>query len=332
MSPAVILVSLALAGPASPSAKGTRFEQGQKAYNQGDFEGALKQLDLAAQDEREPALLEKIHLLRGQCFSARQDFVRAEDAFALALDANPDASLDPARVDPTVVKLLDAVRARLTATLVINSTPTGASLFLDGKNFGVAPQTNPAPIGKHKLEARWGEGPMTPVELVLRPKKETRVEFVQGQAPPPVIVPVQPDQTAMGFYGDLRFLLDIPTVAGAAVTPSLEGGGGLSWPAFRLGLLLRFPLTALGFGVVVRGSLHVSLTEKVRGFVEASIPLLSRSGGIGFGFGVAGGGEFHVLPWFSVFAQIGGQYLPINTNRADNGSFTPAIGVRLRPP
>lgn len=329
MSPAVLLVSLALAAPASSSAKGTRFEQGQKAFNQGDFEGALKQLDLAAAEERDVVVLEKVHLLRGQCFSARQDFVRAEDAFALALEANPDTSLDPARVDPTVVKLLEAVRARLTSTLVINSSPAGASLFLDGKNFGVAPQTNPAPIGKHRLEARWGEGPMTPVELVLKPKREVRVEFVQGQAPPPVMVPVQPEQRAIKPFGDLRGVIDVPPSVGSTPTGGIDLGGGFEVSYFRLGLHARlFPY----FGVIPRGALVVPVIPKVNVFLEVHLPILFRSGGVGFGVGGAAGGEFLALPWLGAFAQIGGQHLFFNPNRADFTTFHATGGVRMRLP
>jgi hypothetical protein len=330
MSFGVFLVALALAGAPSPnSGKGTRYEQGQKLFNQGDFEGALKQLDLAAQDEKDPAVLEKVHLLRGQCFSARQDFVRAEDAFALALDSNPDASLDPARVDPTVVKLLDAVRARLTATLLVNSTPPGASLFLDTKNAGVTPQVVQAPIGKHKLEARWGDGPMTPLELVIKPKKEIRVEFVQGQAPPPVLVPVQPEPKPLKPYGDVRGIFDASAAAGAVPTGAMELGGGFEWSYLRLGLYARFPVY---FGVVLRGAFVVPILSRFNAYIEAHVPLLFRNGGVGFGLGGAGGGEFLFLPWFGAFAQVGGQHLPINTNRADNTTFTAAGGVRLRVP
>jgi hypothetical protein len=329
MSPAVLLVSLALAGPAASSARGTRLEQGQKAFNQGDFEGCVKQLDLAALEEREASVLEKVHLLRGQCFAARQDFVRAEDAFAAALDANPDTSLDPARVDPTVVKLLEAVRARLTATLIINSTPAGASLFLDGKNFGVAPQTNPAPIGKHRLEARWGDGPMTPVELVLKPKRESRVEFVQGPAPAPVEVPVKPEPRTIKPFGDLRGVLDVPPTVGSTPTGGIDLGGGFEVGYFRVGLHARlFPY----FGVIPRGALVVPVIPKVNVFLELHLPFLFRSGGVGLGIGGAAGGEFLALPWLGVFAQIGGQHLFVNPNRADATTFHASGGVRMRLP
>ncbi len=46
MSLGVFLLSLALAAPSASSGKGTRFEQGQKLFNQGDFEGALAPLSV----------------------------------------------------------------------------------------------------------------------------------------------------------------------------------------------------------------------------------------------------------------------------------------------
>lgn len=329
------LLTLALAVPGT-SGKGTRLEQGQKLFNQGDVEGALKQLDLAAQEEREPAALEKVQLLRGQCFSARQDFVRAEDAFAAALEQNPDASLDPARVDPTVVKLLDAVRARLTATLIVNSSPPGASLFLDTKNAGVTPQTLQAPIGKHRLEARWGEGPMTPVELVLKPKKEVRVEFVQGQAPPPVLVPVAPEERPVKPVADFRGVLEVPT-NGALSAGAVDLGGGVEFSYFRATLHTRL---APNFGVLVRlaGVLPI-IANRLNGFIELHVPLVFRApggscGNLCYGIGLGGGlgVEYLITPWLGVFGQFGGQYLIINSNRADNGTLVFSAGSRFRLP
>ncbi len=332
MSPGVLVLALALSGAPS-TGKGTRFEQGQRLYNQGDVEAALKLLDAAAQEERDPAVLEKVHLLRGQCFSARQDFVRAEDAFALALESNPDTSLDPARVDPTVVKLLDAVRTRLTATLTVNSTPPGASLFLDSKNAGVTPQTVQVPIGRHRLEARWGDGPMTPLELVLKPKKEVRVEFVQGQAAPPQLVSTTPDQHPVRPYIDLRAILDIPTVVNQPPTGALDFGGGVEFFVFRLGLYARlFGGAVTTFGAIPRAAWVVPLLPKLTAFIEASLPLLFRNGGVGLGFGAVAGAEYQVTPWFGVFVGIGGQFLIKNDMRADNNTFNGTGGVRMRLP
>src|SRR4051812_11238020 len=109
---AVTLALVSSAPPAAAKPQGTRLEQGQRAFSEGQLDVALKLLDGAAAEGGDAATVEKIQLLRGQCLAARQDFAKAEEAFALALDANPEASLDPGKVDPAVVKLLESMRAR----------------------------------------------------------------------------------------------------------------------------------------------------------------------------------------------------------------------------
>ncbi len=329
MSLSAFLLTLALAAPPATASRGSRLEQGVKLFNQGDFENALKQLDLAAADEREPAMLERVHLLRGQCFSARQDFLRAEEAFALALEANPDATLDPERVDPTVVKLLDAVRARLTATLVLNSSPPGATVFLDSKNAGVAPQTVQAPIGRHRLEARWDDGPMAALEVTLKPKREVRIEWVQSTLAP-VPVSVQPELRPIRPFGDLRGTFEA-AVGVATPAGGLELGGGVEFSFFRVGVAARlFPF----FGVVPRASLVVPLLAQLNVFLEVQVPVwLTRpSGGLGVGLGAAAGAEYLLRPWVGAYGQVGFQHLLINLMRNDNTAFVASAGARLRLP
>src|SRR5262249_29388504 len=88
-----LAVTVALVSSAPPAAKGpslapgTKLEQGQRAFNEGQLDAALKLLDAAAAEGGEAATVEKVQLLRGQCLAARADFSKAEEAFAFALDA-----------------------------------------------------------------------------------------------------------------------------------------------------------------------------------------------------------------------------------------------------
>src|SRR5262245_58580048 len=137
--PLAVSLALWLSAPAAPPPKPapTKLEQGQKAFAEGQFDAALKALDAAAQESSDPATLERVHLLRGQCFAARHDFTKAEDAFAAALLANPEGALDPGKVDPSVVKLLESMRARSSGTLSFMSSPDNAGVFVDGADAGV---------------------------------------------------------------------------------------------------------------------------------------------------------------------------------------------------
>jgi hypothetical protein len=325
-----VLLSAPLSGKSAKS-EGPKFEQGQKLFNQGEFDAALKVLDAAAAESGEAALQEKVQLLRAQCWFARQDFVRAEEAFVLALDANPDTSLDPSRVDPTVVKLLESVRARLTGSVAVNSTPPGASLLVDGKANGTAPQTVALPPGKHVLEVRWGnEGPFQRLEIQVRPRRELRVEWVQGtevttespQAPSSLLSPrpIRP-------FGDLRGMFE-PATSGF-VSGGLELGGGFEFSYFRVGLFARvFPI----FGVTPRFQFALPVMDKASVILEAGLPLTFFLQAVGLGFQGGGGAEYYPLEWLGVYVLIGGRHNFLPASGGDRTAFTATGGVRLRVP
>ncbi len=334
-SAVAVLTAVVLVAPA-PAVKATRLELGVRFFNQGEFDVALKHLDAAAADATDAPTLEKIHLLRAQVFAARQDFARAEEAFALALEANPDASLDPARVDPTLVKMLDSVRGRLTGTLVMGSSPSGAAITLDNKPIGVTPQTVSIAVGKHHVEAKWGQGPSTASEVQIRPKKEMHLEWVQG-AVERVNTPGSdlPLERPLKPFGDLRGVIEVPSNV-PDVTGAIEVGGGFDFSYFRVGLWARvFPF----FGVVPRFAFVLPILDFVNVFLEAQIPLwitgqpASATGAatVSLGLGGAGGAEYFPLKWVAIFAQIGGQHLIITRRNAPT-SFIASFGARLRLP
>lgn len=334
MTLAPVLLALLLApAPAAPKGNVSRYELGLKAFNGGDFDGALKALDAAAAEASDSATLERVHLLRGQCFAARQDFSRAEDAFALALDANPDASLDPSRVDPSVVKLLDAIRARLTGELSLQSTPPGAQVSLDGAAAVAAPFTTPVGIGKHKLEARWPEGARVQTEVVVRARRETRVAFVAvtvaTPAPPPVILPPPPEPPAkVRPYGELRAGAEVPALNADWV--GLEVGGGIELPWTRFGLTFRmFP----AFGLTPRASLVIPVLKDVLlAQVELQLPMLFRQNNFILGFGAVAGVEWTPLKALGVFAQVGGRQYVRGESLTFYTRFVSELGLRIRLP
>lgn len=330
MTLVVPLIALLLGAPPTrpaPKPEGSRLEQGTRLFNQGEFEAALKALDAAALEGGDAATLERIHLLRGQAHAARQDFARAEDAFALALDANPETSLDPARVDPTVVKLLDSVRSRLMGTLIVGSTPSGATLLLDGKNAGTAPQTLQVQVGKHHLEARWPDGAVSSgTDLQVRPRREVRVEWVQG-AERQVPMNDGPETRKIGPYGDFRFAPEISATAMVPVTLPLELGGGFEFSFFRVGLAVRlFP----ALGVTPRFAFSLPVMSLVHVVLEVGVPFhFYAQPAIGF-IGNAGV-EFYPVRWFGVFALVGGRHYFIPHGN-DATAFTATAGIQLRVP
>jgi hypothetical protein len=304
---------------ATPS-KGTRLEQGQKAFADGEYTLALKALDAAFTEGADP---EKVQLLRAQCFAALQDFARAEDAFALALEANPDASLDPTRVDPSVVKMLDGLRARTRGTVVVRSTPAGAEVTLDGKSLGAAPLEAQAVIGRHKLEAKWADGSLASTELLVRPRREIHLEWVQGVgAAGPVVTA---EDHGLHPFGKIR----APLVVGGGFAGAFEMGVGFELPYFQAGLDLRlFP----NFGATPRAGLVVPLVPVFSAFVDADVPLMFVNDGVAVGIGGEGGIEWHPFRFLGVFAAIGGEHFFTHPGFINVDRLTLAAGVRIRKP
>lgn len=328
---AVLLLS---AAPASKS----KLEQGQKAFSQGDFDAALKHLDAAVQDLSDAASLEKVHLLRGQCFAARQDFGKAEEAFSLALGANPEAALDPARVDPSLVKLLDSLRARTKGNLVVHSTPEGAELKLDGAPMGKAPQSAQVPIGRHKVEIQYAGVPAVAVEVVVRTNGTALVEAVQAPGST-VVAPDAPVQNKVRPFADVRGMFESGTPEGG-----LEVGGGIEVPWFRFGVMVRVVAV---FEIIPRVGLVVPIpipmpvgqdkdsifTPHLSAFIEAEVPMAIDQG-FGVGLGGAVGAEWGPWKWAGLYAQLGGRYYftVYNSCCTVQGRFTASGGVRLRLP
>lgn len=315
--------------PAPAPVELSRFEQGQKLFNEANFEGALKMLDAAVADTTDPDELERIHLLRAQAFAAKQEFVRAEEAFALALDANPEASLDPSKVDPTVVKLLEAVRGRMQGTLSVNSTPPGAHLRLGGKPAGDAPNRLSVPAGRHTIGAQWDNGPLSVLEVQVRPRREVHVEFVQ---PPPVVIPEgpKPEERPLTPFGELRGAGEVST--SGTVRGGLDLGGGIEFSYFRVGLWVRmFPYFML--------TPRFQFSLPVYRFGDAQLNVLLEAGvpvplfpDLGVGIHGQGGVELYPVKWFGVVALVGARHMFAWEGNNDVTAVTGSLAVRLRVP
>ena len=323
-------MTIALVGPLclcllTAAPRLSRLEQGQKAFGEGDYSAALKALDQAA---AEGASLEKVQLLRAQCFAAQQDFGRAEEAFALALEANPEASLDPARVDPSVVRMLDGLRARTKGTVVVRSTPPGAVVSIDGKDVGKTPVDLQTTIGRHKVEVTWSGGGTAASDVLARARLQTYLVLVQGEtvSGPPAPVEPGPDEKRGGIhpFAEVRGQLE----TGGGVFGALEIGGGIELKYFRVGVHLRL---VPNFGVSPRAALVVPLLPVLSAFVEGEVPLIIGSS-VAFGLGASGGVEWHPLRFLGAFIAVGGRHFFDNTMFINNDRFELSVGVRLRLP
>jgi len=183
--PALALSALLVMAAAHSKPGVLKFQAGQTEFKRGDFLGALRILDAAAAETTDDQLLGQIHLLRAQCMAARQDFSGAQEAFGLALRHDPDVRLDPSKVDPALVSMLDTQRSRLRGQLVVRADMPGAQVWMDGKQIGEAPLKSSVPIGQHTVEVRTANRRFgAQQQVTVRARQSTEINAELKELPP----------------------------------------------------------------------------------------------------------------------------------------------------
>jgi hypothetical protein len=276
---------------------------GQSEFKRGDFLSALRILDAAAAEATDDQLLGQIHLVRGQCLAARQDFPGAEEAFSLALKHDPEVSLDPSRVDPDLVKTLERVRGRLRGELVVHANRTGAQVSMDRKSLGQVPLKSTVSIGKHAVEVRSLDGLYgAKQDVVVHYKKTTEVSAQLKE------LPAAPRSTDTGEvigpedyirpFADIRGTLD---PIASSKNFGFEVGGGLEYRHLRASAnAILYP----DFGIDFRGALNVPVADRFSAYISLEMPIVF-AGSVQFGLGGAGGLEYDVTRWFDPFFEVG---------------------------
>jgi hypothetical protein len=327
MTAALLLSALMIASSAAPAkgrAVAPSYEAGQREFKRGDYPAALRVLDAAAGDATEPAALSKIHLLRGQCFAASQDFSRAEEAFDLALESDPEAALDPAKVDPSLVKMLDGLRARLRGDLSVRADKPG-QVTLDGKELGPTPLKASVAIGRHQLAVRSADSRFgADLEVVVRARRDNPFEVTLAELKGEPVKPSNPLEPERHPVADVRTSFEpIQYLEG----PSFEVGGGVEQGPYRATIHARlFPY----FGIALRGALLVPVADRLNVQIEVEVPLVFLNAAV-VGLGGSGGVEYSASKWFGVFAEVGGRHYFTDSGYQPN-RLTVQAGVRLRPP
>jgi len=336
MTQALLLSLLLFASPLPPVRPGTAMlARAQGEFGQGDFPAALRSLDAAKAENPDVATLARVELLEGQIYAAQRDLRSAEQAFARALEHDPDSRLDPDKVDPELVKVLDTLRERSRGELRI-ATGEAARVVVDDRPLGPAPVTVSLPAGPHRVMA-WSldlrradevtvvvvGNKKSQVTLALSELKALRLGTAQGG-------------TWLGGHplADVRVeVAPVPKSTGLTVEPAIELGTGLEWQYFRAEVHARvFP----HFGLTARGAFNVPIADSVKTYVALEVPVLFVPGtavtpvSVGLGGGL--GAEAAVNPWFSAFAELGGRHFFLAPGSYAADRFTAQLGARLRLP
>lgn len=314
---------------------GSKLAAAQGEFNRGNFEEALKLLGAAEAEATGDDTLARIKLLQGQAYGAQRDFAQAERRFAAALAHDPEVELDPNKVDPDLVKLLNGVRERLRGELKVRADQPGAKAYLDGKALGTIPVRAPVSIGRHRLEVRSVDGRYGATrQVVVRSGRPVDVDLKLSPLPrsaPPLGKSAEGAGGApvmLGFgkpFADLRMgLAPIQISEGVA----FEVGGGLESQYLRVaGHLQVFP----AFGIVPRGAFTVPVVDAFRGYVSLELPILFLPQA-SLAIGGSGGAEYMVGKWLSLFAEVGARHFFFAPTSYAGDRLVLQAGTRLRLP
>ena len=110
--------------------------QGISAYENGDFDRAIVQLNVAI-SKVEYADLVTAHKYLAFAFIGKGQTGKAEAAFRQAIKLNTNLKLNPNKHSSKIINLFQKVRDEMVDMLTVISTPTGATVFVDDKRKGI---------------------------------------------------------------------------------------------------------------------------------------------------------------------------------------------------
>lgn len=281
-----LALALALLAPVAASAQDARqhFLRGEAAYNQGDYEAALREWQAAYTMDPRPLLQFNL----AQAFERLGRLEEARDALDQYLaSAPPD---DPHQADARA--RLAAIRERLSRTAVrVEGGPEGATIEIDGEDRGRTPRPDPLLVepGEHQIVVRLGERRFESAVVVPAGQSITvHVRMPESAAPGPAVV-------ASG--GDELPIAAIAVLSGAGVallTGAILGGVAMSSAGAASTPDDANASTARGLAIGADVCFGVSLAAAAVGIVLA---IVETSGGGGGERQPERIGDLELTPW-----------------------------------
>jgi hypothetical protein len=183
------------------------FQRAVRETASAGFRSAVELLERAALVTSDPQLLGRIQLYLGINHAVLGAPARSRQAFRAALTHNPLLELDPARIKQDVVDLFQEVRRGMLGQLVVQGTPEGAEVRVDGERGGWVPYQGWLPVGRHRVEVRSSDGKHVfrqEVVLHLDKRVDLRVALRARPSDPPVVAQFNPTPRSVPDRGPRR--------------------------------------------------------------------------------------------------------------------------------
>ena len=135
----------------------SKFESRQQSESIPMFESLIQSIEnefrQRALTEDEQSIMEKSYDLLGQAQFNRNEQAKARSAFRKLIEWNPDYKMNEDLVSQKIITLFNSEKRESLAMLSVRSTPTGATVRLDGRKLGVTNLENVSILnGKHLLQ------------------------------------------------------------------------------------------------------------------------------------------------------------------------------------
>lgn len=135
----------------------SKFESRQQSESIPMFESLIQSIENESRQraltEDEQSIMEKSYDLLGQAQFNRNEQAKARSAFRKLIEWNPDYKMNEDLVSQKIITLFNSEKRESLAILSVRSTPTGATVRLDGRKLGITNLENVSILnGKHLLQ------------------------------------------------------------------------------------------------------------------------------------------------------------------------------------
>ncbi len=298
----VLLVPLtALAAPRGKKSApaGDTLAAAKRAMAVGRFEQARKTLERVYRQARSNAAKAEAMLLAGECAYALGRNDQALESFSRALRHDPLASLDPGRVSPSLIELLDEARRGVTGTLSVSASEPGCEVKVGGRDMGPAPLKTAMPVGRHQVEVVAADGRSVVESTVIYAGKIVELTF---RMPAASSAPVEQAKAAPRAEALPEQARPTPEAAREVASPSrmsgalMVGGGVLMMVGGTFGAL-HAARVSKAWGLQQPGQPNAENPTVTRADFDLARLLMPVSVGLGVGgLGLSG---FGVYRWAS---------------------------------
>jgi hypothetical protein len=189
---------------------------------------AIAELELASPQANPWPVLSSALLVQSQLYKNLERTKEMNDAYRRVLRIDPGFMLDPDAYPPSTLQAFEATRKELTkakkASLQVQSTPPGATIFVDGRELGKTPAKLALVPGFYRLTLLSGDGESFPRGVEVKKDESIQVDMgfegaVALQPPLCVAAPDDDEALKLGAAVSADQVIVVRNVAGPGNPP-----------------------------------------------------------------------------------------------------------------